>query len=53
MRTPHYIGYISNDTDHKIVIANVILDNYRIVRGKTKAEPKTDNSVFPNVDKQD
>ena len=30
---------LSTDTDHKVVIANVFLDDSRIVIGKTKAKP--------------
>ena len=45
-------GGISTDIDHKMVIANVILDDYKIVRSKTKAEPKIDISSFTNVDNQ-
>ena len=36
-----------------MVITNLILDDQRIVIGKTKEEPKADTSGFPNVEKQD
>lgn len=45
-------GGISNNTDHKIVIANVILDGYKTRRSKTKAEPKIDTSGYDDVYRQ-
>ena len=51
MNSKSYIG-INIDTDHKMVIASMILDDYEIARRKTKGEPKIDISIFTDVDNQ-
>lgn len=51
MNSKSYRG-INIDTDHKMVIASMILDDYEIARSKTKGEPKTDTSIFTDVDNQ-